>query len=340
VIFGVTGHRDLVAGDVERLRGVVRSLFEAYRRAYLSTQIILISALAEGADMLVAEVAVALGIRLDVVLPYDEVLYLDSFDDANAKEKFALLKAKATDLKTLPCDKAKEGSSPCYARLGEYIANSSDILIALWDGVENEKKGGTAWVVSYARECFAENPSHKLEGNAIFVINTPRTSGTSAVEDAYEVRKEYLGSMDEGAFAQMCHKIDKLNKDLKSRPKEDEDSLTDYAKYFKKEAQKAQTQYKLLMIAILVLSFAGVASLEILHVFAADRFLWGYALSLLLAFGLYYYLKKSDLKGMLELAKASKNRFYKGIIFYGGDELRPISIDGFLFYCLPLGVLG
>ena len=51
-------------------------------------------------------------------------------------------------------------------------------------------------------------------------------------------------------------------------------------------------------------------------------------------------IKKSDLKGMIALAKASKERFYGGIIFYGGDEIQPISVDGFLFYCLPLGVLG
>ena len=51
-------------------------------------------------------------------------------------------------------------------------------------------------------------------------------------------------------------------------------------------------------------------------------------------------IKKSDLKGMIELAKANKERFYRGFIFYGGDEILPISVDGFLFYCLPLGVLG
>ena len=51
-------------------------------------------------------------------------------------------------------------------------------------------------------------------------------------------------------------------------------------------------------------------------------------------------IKKDDLKGMIELAKASKERFYRGFIFYGGDEIQPISVDGFLFYCLPLGILG
>lgn len=51
-------------------------------------------------------------------------------------------------------------------------------------------------------------------------------------------------------------------------------------------------------------------------------------------------IKKDDLKGMIELAKESKERFFKGIVFYGGDEIRPISVEGYLFYCLPLGVLG
>ena len=51
-------------------------------------------------------------------------------------------------------------------------------------------------------------------------------------------------------------------------------------------------------------------------------------------------IKKTDLKGMIELAKESKERFYNGIIFYGGDDIMPISVEGFLFYCVPLGVLG
>jgi len=51
-------------------------------------------------------------------------------------------------------------------------------------------------------------------------------------------------------------------------------------------------------------------------------------------------IKKTDLKGMIELAKESKERFYNGIIFYGGDDIMPISVEGFLFYCVPLGGLG
>jgi len=50
-------------------------------------------------------------------------------------------------------------------------------------------------------------------------------------------------------------------------------------------------------------------------------------------------IKKSDLKGMIELARESKDKFSKGIIFYGGNEVKPISVEGFVFYCLPLGIL-
>ena len=50
-------------------------------------------------------------------------------------------------------------------------------------------------------------------------------------------------------------------------------------------------------------------------------------------------IKARELKPMLELSKESKNNFQAGFIFYGGDEIRPISVEKQLFYCLPLGLL-
>ena len=51
-------------------------------------------------------------------------------------------------------------------------------------------------------------------------------------------------------------------------------------------------------------------------------------------------LIRASLKGMIELANQAKERFDKGILFYGGDEIMPISAGDFLFYCVPLGWLG
>ncbi len=50
-------------------------------------------------------------------------------------------------------------------------------------------------------------------------------------------------------------------------------------------------------------------------------------------------LKKTDFRGMLELARVSKDRFLKGIVFYGGNEVRPFSVDQKIFYCIPLGAI-
>jgi len=42
---------------------------------------------------------------------------------------------------------------------------------------------------------------------------------------------------------------------------------------------------------------------------------------------------------MLELSHEAKDNFHAGIIFYGGDDIKPISVEKQLFYCLPLGLL-
>ncbi len=42
---------------------------------------------------------------------------------------------------------------PCnYKSVGVYVADKSDILLALWDGTFNNKSGGTGDIVQYARE--------------------------------------------------------------------------------------------------------------------------------------------------------------------------------------------
>jgi len=39
------------------------------------------------------------------------------------------------------------------------------------------------------------------------------------------------------------------------------------------------------------------------------------------------------------LAKNEKENFLEGYIFYGGNEVLPISKDGYTFWCIPFGVL-
>jgi CheY-like chemotaxis protein len=191
LIFGVTGHRDLREQDIPKLKKSVRSLLKEFKQNYPNTPIVVISALAEGADMLVARVAKELGIALHVLLPYQQEEYLNSFNDRELNEKeFLELKEYANRFEINSCIHTF-GAENCYQQLGEKIANDSNILIALWDGIDNGKSGGTSAIVKYQRAGFKENRFDALDGNAIFIITTPRKSNPNVKTD-FSVKKECL----------------------------------------------------------------------------------------------------------------------------------------------------
>ena len=84
LVIGVTGHRDLRDQDVPELERQVAAVIAGLRRDYLddepTTPIIVLSALAEGADRLVARVALANGARLIAPLPMPPDEYRRDFE--------------------------------------------------------------------------------------------------------------------------------------------------------------------------------------------------------------------------------------------------------------------
>src|SRR5258708_20873104 len=84
LVIGVTGHRDLRDEDVPKLEAEVAAIIAGLRLDYLEgdseTPIIVLSALAEGADRLVARVALAQGARLLPPLPLPPQEYCRDFE--------------------------------------------------------------------------------------------------------------------------------------------------------------------------------------------------------------------------------------------------------------------
>ena len=50
-------------------------------------------------------------------------------------------------------------------------------------------------------------------------------------------------------------------------------------------------------------------------------------------------IKTEYTRGLVKLAQNAKENFVEGYIFYGGNEVLPISKDGYTFWCIPFGVL-
>src|SRR5579862_5416097 len=189
LVIGVTGHRDLRPGDLDDLKNQVRQIFQDLRDSYPSTPFILISSLAEGADRLVAEVALepASRARLVVPLPMPQALYEMDFNPADSLEEFRSLLAQADYRFTIPLppgvtedDIVEPGPARDYQYelQGAYLAHQSQILIALWDGVDSGKTGGTSEVIKFQTQ---GPPGHNddLEQPELFPvyrIATPRDS--------------------------------------------------------------------------------------------------------------------------------------------------------------------
>jgi hypothetical protein len=158
LVIAVTGHRDLVADETEGLRQKVREFFVDLAQRYPSRRLRLLCPLAEGADQLVAEVAVDLDIELVVPLPMDEPDYLQDFSSEQHIENYRSLKSRAADAYVLQISLQQSNGAGiagwsaqerAYAQLGIFLAAHCHILLAIWDGKENDKPGGTGHVVRF-----------------------------------------------------------------------------------------------------------------------------------------------------------------------------------------------
>ena len=157
LVIGVTSHRNIPAVEIEPIRQRVRELLAQLQREFPHTPMTVLSALAEGGDQLVAQQALDAGARLVAPLPLPREIYAQDFQDNATRADFAALCARAHVIE-LPLQpghgaaQVERGSverNRQYARVGVFIARHCHLLLAIWDGKESKRLGGTAQVVNY-----------------------------------------------------------------------------------------------------------------------------------------------------------------------------------------------
>jgi len=299
LIVSVTGHRDLIKEDEPILRERVKGFFFELKEQNQNTNIILISALAEGADMLVAEVALEIGVELIAVLPYQKEAYLQSFDDVSEIARFEELYSRATFRKTLQKDK-----SGGYEALADYLAKHSNILLALWDGDDSEPKvGGTADVILKKRREYVENLLDVNEEDMIVHLRTPRVKNPN-IKNPYEIENEYMGRIEERDYRSILGHLDRLNS-LLNDTNSTVISVDGLQKTFSNEANYYQKRYNIFSFFMLCMAFLALLFMEIVHNFGTTKeshiveltFLIGYFVVVILMFVFYYgFFKNADLE--------------------------------------------
>jgi hypothetical protein len=117
-----------------------------------------VSPLAEGSDRIVAEAALELGYQLQCPMPFAQAEYEQDFDPSRAREPDSLARFHAllnraehsTALVKFELDGSRADASAAYENAGRVVTNQSDVLIAIWDGKEDEGTGGTSQMLREA----------------------------------------------------------------------------------------------------------------------------------------------------------------------------------------------
>jgi hypothetical protein len=158
LVVAVTGHRDLIESELPAIRERVSAFMVDLERRYPDLPVVVMSGLAAGADSLVAEEALALGLKVIAALPMPRNLYAQDFAMGPERERFNALCARAHEIIELPftpgntADLAREhghNRDRQYAQLGVFLSAHCHVLLALWDGRNSGELGGTAAVVNF-----------------------------------------------------------------------------------------------------------------------------------------------------------------------------------------------
>jgi hypothetical protein len=148
ITIGITGHRDIIITN--QLKKDIKNFFINFYEK--DTTITLLSPLADGADRLVAKIFLELkqqnknvNYELIVPMPFSKKRYMEDFTKISKIDFLQYLKFTDKIIEV-------ENNHGCnYKSVGIYVADQSDILLALWDGSFNKKSGGTGDIVEYSK---------------------------------------------------------------------------------------------------------------------------------------------------------------------------------------------
>ena len=179
LFIGVTGHRNLDPAQIPAIQHLLRSFLDELTAAAPATPIVVLSQLAEGADQLVASLALRAGFESACVMPLDLATYRSRFTDEGARTEFDRLRAASVVLELPGVAEYATDRNRGYAAAGGFIARHATILLALWDGIESTRPGSTADVVRMRTLAWPGQG-----GPALYQLLIRRHGSSSAVPEA------------------------------------------------------------------------------------------------------------------------------------------------------------
>lgn len=144
-VVGFTGHRR-IASPVKADKLIGEALATLHREG--TGEWIGVSSAAAGSDVVFARQVLEMGMAWQAILPFAEAEFRKDFEPDAWSEVECLL-ARAESVTAMVGGESREEA---YLDCGIETVNACDVLVALWDGEPARGRGGTAEIVTYARE--------------------------------------------------------------------------------------------------------------------------------------------------------------------------------------------
>jgi hypothetical protein len=145
----VAGHRlnQLPEDALPRVKAAMDAALDSIQAAgreatHKGVKFVIVSALAEGADRIAADAALARGWALIAPLPFSISRYEKDFADQASVSHFQALLKQAAKIKPAPANDANPEAG--YKSVGKRVASGADIGLIVWNGEEGKGEGGTA----------------------------------------------------------------------------------------------------------------------------------------------------------------------------------------------------
>jgi hypothetical protein len=191
ITVGVVGHRDALITREQEIQ--IYDLFRGLASKFPGSPIYLFSSLADGADRFVAKIFLDIRqtdeklrnrFELIVPIPFAIAEFRKDFDNSSATEFDQMIKS-AKRWFCIGCEGDTADRPLQYLKTGKFVADSSVILLALWDG-EKGKKGGTADIVRHKIAGDDENVADSTFEYDGTVFIMPCSRGISSVTPKIE----------------------------------------------------------------------------------------------------------------------------------------------------------
>jgi signal transduction histidine kinase len=238
----VAGHRHLEPADVDALRQAVEDLCADLLKRLPGIHAQLVTGMADGADRIAAEAALAAGMSVHALLPMPLEMYLNDFDEASQAGLRALLadpRVSCSELELPQGLDLEAASVPGWARdvlyveLTERVRRTTSILIALWDGQDRGLPGGVGDTVLRYLGLVDKEGVRKAYRLALPDATGPVSDGERPVfwlrtrrkgsEVSHDGRAGFLGIADDG-------EVVVTGRQLPAGLAEELDKLADYAR--------------------------------------------------------------------------------------------------------------